>query len=393
MRFNAIINYNMQNLLRIIKNNIAFISIAVFSFSISFDPDWNSKGLIFLIIVSIANIKYKKEYLQNTYMLVLLITILYITINMIASKSYTGFSSYTTPALSILFYLLFTQTKIKFDLKSITTFLTLGVFIVGVLNLVVFFTNFTANLNFIDAWYTTTVFDIHKTYYGSLLNISFLLLLYLNVQKRVTSTPIFIVAPIFLILLGFSGSVTNSFIFIVLIVLFVLYKYLPRLYSFTFLFLLGGQLLIILALSTSFGGQLFNAVDGDESRIRNFKVNTLVMKQAPFFGYGIGNELDTIQSFRKKTSWEYINKYNAHNQFFQYTIGGGVFYLLLCLFPLLYINIKNKTLNRNLFANGLTLIFCYIFMIESFLVRHHGQIMFSFFVTLIAYKINFDKHK
>lgn len=183
----------MQNLLRIIKNNIAFISIAVFSFSISFDPDWNSKGLIFLIIVSIANIKYKKEYLQNTYMLVLLITILYITINMIASKSYTGFSSYTTPALSILFYLLFTQTKIKFDLKSITTFLTLGVFIVGVLNLVVFFTNFTANLNFIDAWYTTTVFDIHKTYYGSLLNISFLLLLYLNVQKRVTSTPIFIV--------------------------------------------------------------------------------------------------------------------------------------------------------------------------------------------------------
>lgn len=383
----------MQNPLRIIKNNIGFISIAIFSFSISFDPDWSSKGLILLAIVSIANIKYNKKYIQNNYVLVLLFTLVYIIINMIANKSYTDFSNYTTPALSVLFYLIFTQTKTSFDLKIISIFLTLGVFIVGALNLVVFFTNFTTNFNFIDAWYATTVFDIHKTYYGSLLNISFLLLLYLNVQKRVTFKTVLILAPLFLILLGFSGSVTNSFIYVLLIVMFVSYKYTPRLYNVTFLFLLSGQLLIILALYTSFGGQIFNVVDGDKSRVRNFQVNTLVMKQAPFFGHGIGNELDVVQSFRKKTSWEYIKKYNTHNQFFHYIIGGGIFYLLLCLFPLLYINIKNNTLNRNLFANGITLIFCYIFMIESLLVRHHGQIMFSFFVTLIAYKINLDKHK
>jgi len=383
----------MRNLFRIINDKRALISLAVFSFLISFDPDWSSKGLILLTIVSTTRIDLQKKYLQNRYVFVLLVTLIYIAINTTLYKNYSALSSYTVPALCILFFLIFSQTKTSINLKRITFFFTFGIFVVGGLNLIVFFTDPTININFINAWNATTIFDIHKTYYASLLNISFLLLLYFYVENRITSKIVLILSPFFLVLLVFTGSVVNACILILLILLYLSYKYLPTLYGYIFFFFLGAQLLVLLALSNPLGNQFLDILDGDLSRVRNFQVNSLVVNQAPFFGHGIGNELEIVQSYRNNNSWEYINKYNAHNQFFQYVLGGGFIYLLLCIFPFIYINIKNRVFNRNLFANGLTLIFCYIFMIESFQERHHGQIIFSFFITLIAYKINLEKHK
>ena len=151
----------MRNLFRIINDKRALISLAVFSFLISFDPDWSSKGLILLTIVSTTRIDLQKKYLQNRYVFVLLVTLIYIAINTTLYKNYSALSSYTVPALCILFFLIFSQTKTSINLKRITFFFTFGIFVVGGLNLIVFFTDPTININFINCYIPNTrIFDM-----------------------------------------------------------------------------------------------------------------------------------------------------------------------------------------------------------------------------------------
>lgn len=381
----------MNTILNFLKHQKAVLGVVVFVFLISFDPDWSSKGLIFMVIISFFSLNFNIPYLKKKYLLILFLTVVYAVINMFELSSLRSFSNLATTGLCILFFLLVFQTSYKFvSLKIITIFFTLGVFTVGIINLFNFFIE-AESFSIFNAWMEYSIFDIHKIYYGAFLNLSFLMLFYLNTKKEIVLKALIVPFPFYLLLLFFTGSVSNILIFILLSSLCISYKYFFSFYRSIYLLLILGPFVILLSLSMPYGKELLEKIEGERSRIRNYEVNTSIILKSPIFGYGIGNELSVMQNARSKKSWEYQNNYNAHNQYFQYLLGGGLIYLILSMLPLFYINIKDKKLNQNLFANGFTLILGYIFLIESFAQRHHGQMFFAFFVTLIILDMNRDK--
>ncbi|MDO5978840.1 O-antigen ligase family protein [Flavivirga spongiicola] len=134
---------------------------------------------------------------------------------------------------------------------------------------------------------------------------------------------------------------------------------------------------------------------GDPTRINNYKSSLEVILNNPIIGVGLGDELSEIQKVRFD-SFIVKNKYNAHNQFIEITLGLGlvglvlfVWFLCLCF----SIAIKNKDHSFIIF---LLLISCY-FMIESILVRHYGVLFvcffLSFFLVLNQIDPNQIKHK
>jgi hypothetical protein len=263
---------------------------------------------------------------------------------------------------------------------------------VGAINLFVFFTE-TKDFLIFNAWKDYSVIDIHKIYYGAFVNLSFLMLLYLNLKKEIELKLLGCLMPVFILLLMYAGSISNILIYLMLVILWIGYKFFFSFYKTIYLTLIFGVILIFGSLSTTYGKKIFEKIDGENSRVRNHVVNSSLISKSYIFGYGVGNELKTMQKARNNKSWEYRNAYNAHNQYFQYLIGGGFVYLIFALFPIFYINIKDKKLTQNLFANGTSLILTYIFLIESFGQRQHGQIFFSFFITLIILDANKDKIK
>ncbi len=381
----------MNSILGFLKNKRIELVIGLFVFTLGFSPDWSSKGLILMIIVSIFCFKVKNLVFEKKYLLPLLIAIVYIAVNMLLLTKKIDFSNFTTVGLCILFFTLIFQMRDVFaNLKMITIFFTSGLLTVGIVNLVVFFVK-SDNYAIFDSWETYSIFDIHKIYFGAFINLSLLMLFYLNVKEQIKSKEVLFIIPLFVLLLLYTGSMSNLFIFVLISCLYLSYKYLFFLYKGVYLLLLGMPIVILILLSNTHGKSVFEQIDGEKSRIRNFEVNTSIIIEAPFFGHGIGEELLTMQKARSKKSWEYINEYNAHNQYFQYLIGGGIVYLIFSIFPIIYINIKDRKLHQNLFANGFTLILSYIFLIESFQERHHGQMFYTFFVSLIIYEMNKDK--
>ncbi|WP_298532307.1 O-antigen ligase [uncultured Algibacter sp.] len=382
----------MSVILDFIKNKKALLGICIFVFSISFDPDWSSKSLVFMIIIGLFTLDFNRLFLKKEYLFILLITLVYVLINM-NRLSTIHFSNLATLGLCILFYLLIFQTNYKFiNLKIVTFFFTFGVFFVGIVNLLSFLFE-TRNFSIFNAWKDFSIFDIHKIYYGSFVNLSFLMLIYLFLKKQVSFRSILFLIPFIIVLLLFTGSVSNMFIFALLCTLYISYNYFLSYYKKIYLLILLGPVLILCALSTSYGKEFMHEIEGERSRVRNFGVNRALISKSPIYGYGIGNELYIMQEARSKKSWEYKNSYNAHNQYFEYLLGGGAIYLILSLFPLLYINIKDRKLNQNLFANGFTVILGYIYLIESFEQRHHGRMFFAFFITLIILDMHRDKLK
>lgn len=381
----------MNSYLNLLKNKKELIGICIFVFSICFDPDWSSKALIFLVVISFFSLDIKSKLINKKYLIILLLTIAFILVNDLILLKSILWSSFTTTGLCILFYLLLFQTKYKFlVLKTTTIFFTAGVFTVGIINLFVFFNESKNNVIF-DAWAYYSIIDIHKIYFGAFLNLTFLMLFNLYVKKEINIKPISILTPIIILLLIYTGSVSNILIFVLIALLCFSYKFTFRFYKSIYLLLLAGPIIILLLISTSYGKGLLYKIEGEGSRVRNFEVGKSIIIKSPLYGYGIGNELNALRNARNKKSWEYQNKYNAHNQYFEYLIGGGVFYLLLSLFPIVFINIKNNKINYNLLANGFTLILSYIFIIESFQQRHHGQIFYSFFVSLIIFEMYKEK--
>ncbi len=196
-----------------------------------------------------------------------------------------------------------------------------------------------------------------------------------------------------LVCLCFAGltyfSTTGLVSLFINVVLTVLYFKFKSYYKKSTALLFSSTFLGFLVLLTPLGAKMLTYVDGESSRVRNYNTSVSVFKDKGMFnfGFGVGNELNTLQLKRKKKSWEFLEKYHAHNQYFEFILGGGFLYGLLFLLMLIWsINyaLVNDKLLLVLFLNT-----CYTIMFfESLLVIHKGFLFVSYFWVYLIFERN-----
>ncbi|WP_299213032.1 O-antigen ligase family protein [uncultured Aquimarina sp.] len=123
----------------------------------------------------------------------------------------------------------------------------------------------------------------------------------------------------------------------------------------------------------------------EKARLLSWDASIKLIKEAPLLGYGIGDANDVlIQKYKELGyTYNYENKYNAHNQFLQTFLQTGVigFGVLVTIFILLAIHMKRS---RNEFSVFLILFISLTF--ESMLVRFNGIVFFSIVIPLLLKK-------
>ena len=123
----------------------------------------------------------------------------------------------------------------------------------------------------------------------------------------------------------------------------------------------------------------------EKARLLSWDASIKLIEEAPLLGYGIGDANDVLIEKYKELgyTYNYKNKYNAHNQFLQTLLQTGVLGLgvLVSVFILLAIRMKRS---RNEFSVFLILFISLVF--ESMLVRFNGIVFFSIIMPLLLKK-------
>lgn len=119
-----------------------------------------------------------------------------------------------------------------------------------------------------------------------------------------------------------------------------------------------------------------------------------IIKEKPVFGVGVSNANETLYKHYEANglTGALENKLNAHNQFFQTSIGMGIIGLLNVLMLTIGLTIYGLRKKRNLIFFFGALITCN-FMVESMLQTSAGSVFFAFFLCFlnVFYKIKFHE--
>lgn len=129
----------------------------------------------------------------------------------------------------------------------------------------------------------------------------------------------------------------------------------------------------------------YQETSSEKSRLLAWNASMKLIKEAPVFGYGIGDAKDVLMKKYKELGYtpNHQNKYNAHNQFLQTYLQTGIlgFGVLVSIFVLLAIRMKRS---RNELSVFLILFISLLF--ESMLVRFNGIVFFSIVLPLLLKK-------
>lgn len=357
-----------------------------FSFCLSFDPDWSSKALIFLSILFLFNLKPRIKTINRPVLISLLLILVYAAVNMVVFNGFINWSLLTPILLCSYFYFVFNQSEaLLVNTDYILYFFVLGVLVSGIAGIINFFviTESFSLIHLFNTWEYFSVFDIQKIYYAVYVVFGYLFSIRLLIAKKIQLKFFIVLAIILMLLLLYTGTLSAIVIFIILnLLLLIKYYFKGRLFQVLFGLVSLVPILFMFLLTSKSIQENFIKADGDPSRIRNYRVNSTIISKAPVFGYGIGNEQKVMMKERNKNKWEYKYNYNAHNQYFEYLIGGGIIYLGLII-GLFIILLQHSSLEVNILVKGFVILLSYIFFIESFMLRHHGYMFFSFFWGLL----------
>lgn len=380
------------------KKKLYQYSLYLLAFSLCFLENWSSKTLIFASILGLFNVKSNRNALKTPFLAILISLVTYVIFNIAFISQSLDSRIFSLIGLLILFFFLFNYTVIeKTTYIKIPLAFSLGVFAVGILNFFPFFMkNSFSNLELLfNSWNTYAIVDIHKIYYALYLCLSYVFVINYVKLKSLKNKQLYIgLSFIFcIIMLYYTGSANGFLLFIVshLFLIFTIFK--PKIRRFFSLSVLILPILLIFLMAMPRVQKAFSKIDGEGSRMRNYNINKELFFDAPIFGYGLGNERDKMQEKRNPRSWEYKNNYNAHNQYFESLVGGGLV-LLSILLSFIVVLIYKSILVK---FNWIELCFCafilYSFLIESILVRHHGIFFFSFFLIYLQFQINKSKQE
>ena len=120
-----------------------------------------------------------------------------------------------------------------------------------------------------------------------------------------------------------------------------------------------------------------------------YKNASELIKEFPFFGYGIGDYNDKLKESYKKNNPSLEVYYNSHNQYISFLLVGGLF-LLLLYFIFLYLNVKLAIKKRNINSLIILCFYSIVMLSENILEREDGVIFFSFFLCFFSLN-NYNK--
>ncbi|MDB9874217.1 O-antigen ligase family protein [Flavobacteriaceae bacterium] len=109
-----------------------------------------------------------------------------------------------------------------------------------------------------------------------------------------------------------------------------------------------------------------------------------IIKQ-PLFGYGIGDVKTVLDYCFSENNNIFKGKYyNSHNQYLSSWLASGIFGLI-SLLAMLFYNLKNALINKNLVGSTIIILFISVMFTENILERQDGVLLFSFFINFFAF--------
>lgn len=251
--------------------------------------------------------------------------------------------------------------------------------------------------------YNTSI-EIHPTYFSSFLLCSFTISLFFGLKNSVKKNRIFHITNIFFtlffILVFVSKIIILVLVLTILVYLFILLKNKKDFIK---------KLIVILILSVisffSFKNLItsrFNEIKteinrplvGDYHNSINIRVAIMkcsyeLLKKVPFFGFGnnLQEELNNCYENNYDSNFHKLATYNSHNYYINLILYGGWIFFFFFLLYLFFLFKQNK------FPLFIIVILTQLVLInftENFFSRHHGIILFIYFISLF---LSVDKHK
>lgn len=225
-----------------------------------------------------------------------------------------------------------------------------------------------------------------------LIPVSILLIFFLNWQNIIAARMPFFVTILFLVLFLLKNNIKLLIFILALIVgtLFILPKnnfYTERFerlkkYDFTF----------------PKGEYSTNWPNISPEQIRNgiYYCSFLKIREAPIFGYGIGDADDQLQKcydceFTDTDTYKVL-KYNSHNQYLNFILVSGILGILIIVFfqfKIIKIALKNKNILYIYFIFYIILNISF----ENVLHRQDGVMFFGFFNSILFFQFTHNKNE
>lgn len=317
----------------------------------------------------------------------------------------------------LLFPILFVSIK-KISVKRMDFILwsfVIANFILGLIGLLyATYSYYRFQVNYFFYHDLVILFNFHATYFSMYLSFSILAILYLfskhiNYYSRKLKAFMFLLIGFFITLI-FLLSVRSIIIFFSLSALIgiLVFTIKNRKYKLGFLLFVGFISVIYFGINKNevlkerllqikdnykyeFSRGDTNIYNGFTTRLAQWECSYNIIKQSPFFGVGIGDVQDELQTQYKKNilNYSFKGRFNAHNQYFQTAIGLGITGLLVFLAGFI-VPVVIAMRNKRYIIVGFVILFASCCLTESMLCMQQGVVFFSFFNSLFSFHLLSD---
>ena len=242
------------------------------------------------------------------------------------------------------------------------------------------------------------VFEIHPTYFSSFLLASFTISFFTLIKnKKKIFAIINMVVMVFFILLFSSRMIILLLLLTIVFALIYLIFQKGLKHATVILISLVVLLSILMYPTKNVIGERFNEIKteinkpivGDyynstNTRMAILKCSFIVLKEAPFFGYGnlLQEKLNNCYKENNNSSFYLKHTFNTHNYYINLAAYGGWIFLLLFIAYLFYVykKIKYSALGLFLFAQ-----FLLINVTENYFSRHYGIVLFVYVTSMFIF--------
>jgi len=242
------------------------------------------------------------------------------------------------------------------------------------------------------------LFEIHPTYFSSFLLVSFTVSLFSLIKKKRNIFAILnMTIMVFFIILFSSRMIV--LILLLTIVFSGIYLILQRgIKKSAFIIFSSLVLLAILIfpvkniigkrfteikteINKPIVGEYYNSTN---TRIAILKCSFIVLKEAPFFGYGnlLQEKLNNCYKENNNSNFYLKHTFNTHNYYINLVAYGGWTFFLLFIIYLFYIYKKIKYSVLGLFLGTQFLL---INITENYFSRHYGIVLFVYFISMFIF--------
>lgn len=383
------------------SNLLSLLFMCCLFLTLPLKQNFSSISLILLAIVSIINwvINFDRKPKINVdfysfniifslvALLLLIVGLTSILLNPLAEDFKINRLSFS---LLLFGFLLFFNLKIFkiFSLRYIIYSLLVGLSISGFFRIFIGLHEYFLFDNFflftrIDTSFSS-ILSCNPIVYGVFINICWAFALFQFLKNKISIIKVTILFFALILFLLTNFSLTGLVLVVINSILIISYFYFTKLYKIQVIGLILTSVVFFVFLLSNAGNTILSSVEGESSRVRNYQTSLSILEDLPILGFGVGNELSVLQKHRNPNSWEFRNRYHAHNQYFEFLIGGGIIYLITFL-SLILLTIIRGLKNDNLLLVVFMITVMFTMYIESLLVIHKGFLFVSFFWSYLIF--------